>query len=621
MTNSVIGALRINLTADTAEFKRKLTLAERDAERLGRAIGSTLRTGVLALASGAAAGAAALTALTVSSFSTISAQVDLAKRVGASVAAIQTLQYQTELAGGSSEALAKALGMLNVKLGEAARKGAGPAYEAVERLGLSIQVLSEMDADERIKAISDRMTELGYSTQQQADTLRSLGINQQEIINLFQEGSKAIDDARAELQAWGVLLSDVDAAKVEMAGDAWDKLKTVMVGVGNQIAIRVAPLIMAISDSISDAAKETGGFGSAIDKTISMGVHFFGLLQRSVYDFRIELDEAIAEILNLFDAVAGAPANLLTKIFGGTPEEWGFEKVNKEFGILKDSLAAPPSNEKLDQWLAEYRKKFEEAAAISARTKVTGGGVGESDDEKKTREGGEKDQENYKEKLAQKLATLQESLLTEREAELASYDQSLLDLENFHNQGLISDSEYLDLLNRNKSGHADRMKEIDDEVTKNQIRNFQQQADSWLDIASTIGGALESLFGESKALAIAQAIINTAQAITRTLAEYGATPLGFAAAAAAAAAGAAQIAAISRTQKTSKGGGSSANLPSSVPSGGSSPSQSPQAGSNQTLFINGISPGQLYSGESMRQLAAAMIEFQRDGGKIVLGNA
>lgn len=625
MASAVIGALRVNLSADTAEFKRGLTEAERLASKFAGTVGTGLKAGFVGFAAAATAGAAALTALTKSSFDTISAQVDLAHRVGASVAAIQTLEYASELAGGSTEGLAKALGTLNAKLGQAARDGAGPAYEAIHRLGISIQELSSMDADERIKLISDRMAELGYSTQQSSATLRDLGIKQQEIINLFLEGSKSISQAKDELKAWGVLLSDVDAAKVESAGDSFDKLKVILQGIGNQIAIRVAPLLQALADYIGDAAKQTGGFGSAIDKAITLGIHLFAGINREVYDFRISVDEITAAFLNLFDTVAGAPPNLLATIFGGKAEDYGFKPINESFGHLKETLAKPPSDAEWDKWLDDIRAKSDEAAKQAAsafRPGSTGADEGDSKAQEKLAAKAQQELDQYNQGLQSRLESLQSSLMTEREAQLAQYDQNLKDLEDFHAAGLLSDQDYRDLLLKNSQDNAQKLKDIDDDLMKKQLRNAAQVIDGWAGVASDIGSALDSLFGESKAVALAQAIINTAQAITRSLAEYGATPLGLAAAAAAAAAGAAQIATITRTTKSSKGGGGgNAGLTSAAAASSSGSNQTPQAGSNQTLFINGLTTGSLFSGESVRELAEKLIDFQRDGGKIVLGPA
>lgn len=83
-------------------------------------------------------------------------------------------------------------------------------------------------------------------------------------------------------------------------------------------------------------------------------------------------------------------------------------------------------------------------------------------------------------------------------------------------------------------------------------------ANAYANAAGDIAGTLAGVFSESKGFAIAQALINTAQGVTRTLAQYGATPWGGAAAGAALTAGMAQVAAIRKTTKSSSSGGSSA---------------------------------------------------------------
>lgn len=615
MASAVIGALRVNLSADTAEFKRNLNSAERMAEKFGRAIGSTVRAGALALAAGVAAAGTALVALTKHSMSTIDAQAKLAARVGASVSAIQTLQHAGELAGVGQEALAKTLGVLNARLGEAARTGAGPAYEALQRLGLSARELSEMDADERIKALSDAMKEAGYTTQQMSDTLKNLGVRNQEINNLFIEGSAAIDEAHANLVAWGVALSDVDAKKVEMANDAMSRISTVMEGVGNQLAIRLSPLLQAVAEYITDAAKETGGFGAAIDKAISLGIRLWAAINREVYDFRISLDAAGSIAEDIANTFRDAP-NIIDRMFGNDPGAAGPDEVvaevEKQFGHLRETLAKPPSDAEWDAWWADIKAKSDAAAAALANATKPGGGEGDDG----STEAGDKAALKLQEELDQRLVALQESLYTEREAELASYAERLADLQEFYDKGMITAQEYADLRLGIEKDHAAKLTDIYDDLIREQQRAAAKQRELMFGIADNIGSALNSIFGESKAVAIGQALINTAQAVTKTLAQYGATPWGLAAAAAAAAAGAAQIAAIRST--TSKGGGSSPKVSSGASSAASS---ADTAGSNQTLFINGLSSSSLFSGESVRELAAKLIEFQRDGGKVVLAPA
>lgn len=630
MTNAVIGALRINFSADTAEFRRNMTEAERIAERFGRSIGSSVRRNVLAFgaAVAAAAGPAALGLLIKSSIETVSAQVDLAKRVGASVGAIQTLQETAKLAGASQEALAATLGKLNQRLGEAARTGAGPAHQALKQLGLSAKELSEMDADERIKTLSDRMAELGMTTQQQADILKSLGVRQLEIINLFQEGSEAIERTRNELKGFGVLLSDVDAGKVEEAGDAIDKLFLIAKGLGNQLAVELSPIIIRVVENISKMAR-SGELARSVINTfqtawkrlndewirgnaiIEVTMRRWQLAQEVIASFRFGQKGGVD--WEAFRAAHAKAADDISKIWIDRDQQ--LANLHGP-GILLSGLEAHlnsihPLVQSVDKHLASIQNKI---APDGEQT----------DADRKAQETRQRNLAQFQEDLATRFLSLQESLMTEREAEMASYDQRLLDLETFHQNGILSEQEYRDALVRSSEDHASKLKAIDDDIARNNERNAKKQMDTYFDIADNIQSALGSLFGDSKAWAIAEAIINTATAITKALAVYGPTPQGFAAAAAAAAAGAAQLAAI-RKQSASGGGGGNPQVSRSSSSRGdderSSAQQTAQAGLNQTLFIKGLNPNELYSGEAVRKLAASLIEFQRDGGKIVLAKS
>jgi hypothetical protein len=80
----------------------------------------------------------------------------------------------------------------------------------------------------------------------------------------------------------------------------------------------------------------------------------------------------------------------------------------------------------------------------------------------------------------------------------------------------------------------------------------------WLQVVGNIGSALGGIFEQNKAVAIAQAIINTLQGITAILAQHGTTPIGLALAASTAAMGFAQVAKIQSTEPGGGGGGKGA---------------------------------------------------------------
>lgn len=133
-------------------------------------------------------------------------------------------------------------------------------------------------------------------------------------------------------------------------------------------------------------------------------------------------------------------------------------------------------------------------------------------------------------------------------------------------------------------------------------------------LASSVSSNLSTIFGDSKAVAIATALINTYQGITKALATYP-PPIAQIMAGIQAAAGFAQVAKIrSMTAKGSGGGGGGG--------GGGEASAAASAAAvkpSQTMYVDGIDPNSLFTGGMVRNLAEKLIDFQRDGGQVVLG--
>lgn len=134
----------------------------------------------------------------------------------------------------------------------------------------------------------------------------------------------------------------------------------------------------------------------------------------------------------------------------------------------------------------------------------------------------------------------------------------------------------------------------------------------WLEVANTVAGALGTLFKENKAVAIAQAVINTAQAITKSMAEYGFTPIGIAAMAAAALAGAAQIATILSTEPGSKSAAfKSPKTNAATASAGAAGGGGRTRTQTQVVTLN--IEGDIFGPEHFRKIVAGINGVQRDG--------
>lgn len=166
---------------------------------------------------------------------------------------------------------------------------------------------------------------------------------------------------------------------------------------------------------------------------------------------------------------------------------------------------------------------------------------------------------------------------------------------------------------------AEKAKALDMALAKNSIsaaqfgdamkRATMVAVNSYAGMAGEIANNLATAFGNSKAFAIASAVINTAESVTKTLATYGFTPWGIALAASAAAAGMAQIAAIKSASKNSSGGSASSGVtPAAEPASGGG---SGGGGVQQLVNIN--LHGETYGREQVRGLIMNINEAVADG--------
>jgi hypothetical protein len=145
-------------------------------------------------------------------------------------------------------------------------------------------------------------------------------------------------------------------------------------------------------------------------------------------------------------------------------------------------------------------------------------------------------------------------------------------------------------------------------------------ANQFLGMAGAVTGALASMFKENKAIAVADAVVNTAAAIVAALKNPPGPPFSFVYAAAAAAAGAAQIATILSTQPGSskvpsvKSGGKTVGATASAGAASRS-SSSGAAGPTQTITLN--ITGDVFGPDHFRKIIDGINGAQRDGTLLV----
>ncbi len=242
----------------------------------------------LGVAAGAVVAGAAVAAMASGGIDRIDQLTDAAQRIGVTTEALSELRYAANLAGGDAETLDNALEKLNQNLGDSATK-ATPTSEALDRIGLSAKSLAKDSPDvafEKIVGAFEKVPDAATKASLAADIFGKQGVK---LVNVLSAGSGEIQRLREEAKKFGVSVSQVDAAKIAAAKDSLDRVGAVVEGIGNKLAVSLAPHIEAtataftdwfgsvwdggkIVDSVLDGM--AGGFASILDGATEVGITF-----------------------------------------------------------------------------------------------------------------------------------------------------------------------------------------------------------------------------------------------------------------------------------------------------------------------------------------------------------
>jgi hypothetical protein len=557
---ATIGALRFVLGADTAEFERGMKSVEGGLKRaaaVGAAVGAALGTAFLDMAKSLADGVS-------KSLEAADKLGKMAQSAGIAVEQLSALKHAADLSDVSLESLTGSLEKLGRNMTEAVSNPLSTAGRTLQALGISaVDAAGQLrPVNDVVFDIADKFSKFQDSASKTALAINLFGRSGADLIPLLNQGRTGLQQATQEAERYGLIVSSRTARASEEFNDTLRRLQAVQEGYVQQITARLLPSLNAIAGGMLRAAESSATMTIAVNTVVNA--------------WNILLAHGIA-LKAVFDVVGQAltAISLALLALGRLDTTAALEALKKGFGDV-GTIARQTAQDIRNLWLetvnfsAVAGKMGSEVplvqAPVIASTKAIADAMRAAKDEARFM-------------LDQIVNAPTETFV----AKMAAIEQAL-------KNGTITMRQF-------------------GEITRRVQKENQQHM---LDLGSATATALTTIFGKSKAAGIAAAIINTAVGITKALATLP-PPFSFAQAALVAAMGAAQIATIKSTNESGSG-----SAPSLRGSGGSGGGESEQGGPTQTLMVQGIDPGALFSGEAMRNLAEQLLQFQKDGGQVVL---
>lgn len=655
---TIIGDLAVRIGADTSGMTKGLSKAKRRANQFS----TDVRKGSAELAKYAAAATAVAGAVAVMTARSIEANretANLARLANTSVNTFSKMAFAAKSVGIENEKLADILKDTSDRVGDFLTTGGGPMADFFERIAPKVGVTAEqfrkLSGPQALQLYVDSLEKANVSQNEMTFFMEAMASDASALVPLLRNGGEAMAAQAAQAERLGVALSNVQSAQIEEAARQLDKVQSVVTGFRDQFTANLAPVVTALGRQFLGLAEDAGGVGPAAAKSFNTVVDAVavvvngldaldrGLLQsQTAVDtfalaFRIGLLEiareiveiptaAVNEMIMAINAIPGVDIDTLGMSDLGRAVQGQIDSAKDEIeglnAALNEELSKPLAGDNFKRLVVQAQAAAEESAAAMVKvqesmSRATGGAGGTNEKE-----------DNERQQLQDRLKRIQQGNMSEMELLRAKLSEENAIINEAKEQRLIGEKEWRETLlsnienfeNKKTDVEADAAAEREKLVQQEQRAKLQAFSSAFSNISTLMNSESRKLFEIGKAGALAGAVVDGYAAITGAYAQgakIGGPPLGAAFGAAAAAATFQQIQAIRSTSYGSGGSGGGAGSVTSQVNQQGQPVQGQQQGGGQTLTLQGVNPGDLFTG---RQLIEAINQARRDGAVLELEN-
>jgi hypothetical protein len=635
MATSEIGALRVTLAMNAGEFQRGSRQAQQELSALEKRFAAA---GAMIQQWGSALKLAAVVATTAAGYAIARLVEGLdelnktSQKVGIPVEQLSGLKYAADLADVGLEGLSIGLKKMSKNLEEiASGDKTSAAARSLAALGVSATTSGgQLRSSEAILLdVADKFAGLEDGAGKTALAMAIFGKSGADLIPLLNMGSAAIAAAKVEAAAFGLVVSKQTAQAAEDFSDNLERLSGAAKGVGTVVLAETLPAMVSLTNGFIESAKQGGWVQSAAHaigvalKTMASVAQAVGLVFKTAWaGFKFEA-------LTAWEVIKGLPAMFELALRGAANAvAAGLERIVNIFvtglakiGYAVDALADAGLGDKITQSLTIDLGRLNTGEA-EAKIKQMGDNINVLAEQMKTSIGeGVVGAVQNVGSMWSGWATSVEDAAPRIVKAQAPIIQSTKDINAAEQERQKLITQGIALVNEMRTPNEVQFKQLAalseaykaGKINAEQLAVAQQAAtytaaSAYAGLASSVAGSLAQLFNKSKAVAIASAIVNTFEAVTKALAAYP-PPLNYIAAAGALAAGMAQVANIRKTTSSGGGGGGGSAAPAA--------STAPAAAAPSTaVVIRGLSPGSMFSGESVREMVKAIEGHIADGGKV-----
>ena len=360
--SAVVGALRITLGLDSAQFTTGMKSAQTGLQRFA----GIAKAGAMAIGTALVAAGGAMAMAMRGVINDADEMSKMAQKIGVPIEELSRLRYAAELSDISLEALEKSLRRLSAGMLDAAEGGAGPAASAFAALGIQVRDASGQirSSTSVIEDLAARFARMPDGVEKTALAMRIFGKSGADMIPLLNSGADGLREMYEEAEELGIVLDRETGLAAERFNDNLTRLGKTKDGIVTKITAGMLPSMDQLSASMVVAAKNSEGL-----KTVGRGL---GIVMNSIISVFIGVAGAVwAAGLNM-TAFVKTMAKVMEGDFVGAAMAWsaGTSRASESIaGTVAQIKALFTTVRGGSGALPELETDLDDAAAASSRAR------------------------------------------------------------------------------------------------------------------------------------------------------------------------------------------------------------------------------------------------------------
>ena len=556
----------------------------------------------------------------------------------------QRLAFAAKSVGIESDKYSDILKDVNDRIGDFINTGGGPMADFFEKIGpkigVTIDQFKRLSGQEALQLFQSSLERANLSQEEMTFYMEAMASDATALIPLLKNNGKGFEDLAKKADKFNIVLSKTDIDQLDKVEAAFGDISASITGAKNEVVkyfipevenlktvvVSIVQKFTELLKGMSAARKEAeiqAGKESEINDIIGRRINTRGrtvaLASQEADETNrlLERQEKLNELLAKPDRAGRGSLGRVSEAQKANRAALEEEKAQNDIRIeqLKAQSSEAQRVYDIRKGTLETETKINEVKTAAA---VAPDAMGPFISPEMA---GDRKAQNEAD-----LAIIKEKYLAEQELLREHQNELAIIGFDFDQAKFTNEEEWRNVREQAIKAHEEKIAEMQkakmSEVERFRAQSFQNQvkqvSSSLVEMTAGVAQHSKTMFRINKAAGIANAIVNTAQGITKALATYP-PPISFVMAAAQAAAGFAQISAI---RSSSFNGGGSGRAPSSSATEATAVTQSsPQSQSSQQseptrMYVDNLDVHSILSGRTVIDI---INRAQADGAVLSVG--